>query len=136
MERRLSDNALGEHNKRDGLRAIGFGPESESPEPLGRREWGPGFPADDAKLSAPRAGDFGPCLYFGPRGERCSRPALEGGFCARHRGSAQKAVEEPEAESGFAPQLTPKRLGALIAAAAALWPFVAELVREILRHLR
>src|SRR5271155_4700638 len=34
----------------------------------------------------------GPCLYFGPQGQRCARPALEGGFCAQHGpGTTKKA---------------------------------------------
>lgn len=136
MERRLSDNAVREPNVRDQPRDIRFVPGIESPRPLRNGEWEPGIVSGGAQLTASRAGDFGPCLYFGPRGERCTRPALEGGFCARHAHSSQKTTGEPEEESGIAPVLTPKRLGALIAAAAALWPFVADVVKEILRHLR
>lgn len=136
MERRLSDNAFGEHDEREEPREIGFLAGVESSGPFVNREWEPGSVSDSSKVNPARAGDFGPCLYFGPRGERCSRPALEGGFCARHRPGAQKTVGEADEESGFRPVLTPKRVGALIAAAAALWPFVAELMREILRHLR
>src|SRR6202008_830858 len=28
--------------------------------------------------------DLGPCLYFGPPGQRCDRRASKDGFCSRH----------------------------------------------------
>lgn len=133
MERRLRDNAFGVQAKKAG--DIRFVPSAESRGPLRGRELS-GYSSRTSALNVSPAGDFGPCLYFGPGGERCSRRALEGGFCALHRRNAPKSLDEPEEKTGFGPVLTPKRLGALIAAAAALWPFVADLVREILRHLR
>jgi hypothetical protein len=133
MERRLNDNALSAPDRRGGT---GFVLGVEAPGPFRDREL-EAEPVDvGSKLNALRTGDFGPCLYLGPAGERCTRPAMEGGFCARHRRSGSKYAEGPGEDSRFRLELTPKRLGALIAAAAALWPIVADLVKEILRHFR
>ena len=73
-----------------------------------------------------RKGKYGTCLHFGPAGERCTRLALEGGFCERHRlGATPPAV--------FA--ITPKRVVAIVAALAAFWPVLAGLVREFIRWI-
>ena len=73
-----------------------------------------------------RAGkDPGPCLYLGDAGERCGRKALEDGFCVRHRhgGMAEGIV-------------TPSRaIAASITIIVLLWPYVADLVREIVRWM-
>ena len=37
-----------------------------------------------ASTTGKNRNDQGPCLYFGPQGQRCSRPAIANGFCARH----------------------------------------------------
>lgn len=67
----------------------------------------------------------GPCLYFGPAGERCNRPALAGGFCAVHRpGARNKAIRNPA-----------RLLAAAGAIVALLWPYVEDLVHEILRWI-
>jgi len=73
-----------------------------------------------------RAGeDHGPCLYLGEAGERCGRRALEDGFCVRHRhgGIAEGVV-------------TPSRvIAASITIIVLVWPYVADLVREIIHWL-
>lgn len=69
-----------------------------------------------------------PCLYIGPAGQRCNRPALTDGFCAKHR-LGSPAVDEPE--STFA-----KRAIAIITVLVALWPVLADLIRELIRLLR
>lgn len=71
------------------------------------------------------AKNWGPCLYLGPSGQRCAKPALEGGFCAAHTPGSSTA-------------LTPNRRRVLAAVAAIigiLWPYVDDLVREIIRWM-
>jgi hypothetical protein len=73
--------------------------------------------------------DQGPCLYLGSQGQRCSRPALENGFCAHHTpAQLGAAVPDPGRKSRFA----------AIAVAALiifdnLWPVISEVFREIIR---
>jgi len=65
----------------------------------------------------------GPCLYLGPAGQRCDRLALAGGFCARHRpGARREAFRNPA-----------RILAAALGIAALVWPYVNDLVREIIR---
>jgi hypothetical protein len=71
--------------------------------------------------------DYGPCLYLGPSGQRCSRRALEGGFCALH----ERGARRPESSTP-----TAKRIVAAIGALAALLPWLTDLIRELIRLLR
>jgi len=65
----------------------------------------------------------GPCLYLGPTGQRCNRPALAGGFCAVHSPGGQRdAIKNPA-----------RILAAALGVVALLWPYVSDLVREIIR---
>ena len=64
---------------------------------------------------------YGHCLYWGPRGQRCDRPALEDGFCARH---AAQAI-------AIGPWAWIRRLAALLVAAAILWPIVEALLEQL-----
>jgi hypothetical protein len=67
--------------------------------------------------------DSGPCLYLGPAGQRCDRRAVEGGFCAVHRpGGITSKVGNPG-----------RILAAVAAIVALLWPYLDELVHEIIR---
>jgi hypothetical protein len=77
--------------------------------------------------SAPDDADQGPCLYLGPNGQRCDRRALEGGFCASHRPGA---ISLPKAA------VSKRKLAAILGALGILWPFLADLVREIMRFIR
>ncbi|HXA76287.1 MAG TPA: hypothetical protein VNV41_04070 [Candidatus Acidoferrales bacterium] len=70
--------------------------------------------------------DQGPCLFLGPRGQRCDRRALAGGYCAIHRPGA---ISLPKVA------LSKKSLAAIAAIAGVLWPIIADLVREILRWI-
>ena len=80
-------------------------------------------------LDAHQNADLGPCLYLGPAGQRCSRRAVEGGFCARHQpGSSQLA--------GLSVPQISKRAVAFFGLLAVLWPVLADLVRELIRLLR
>jgi hypothetical protein len=82
-----------------------------------------------ADLDAHQNADLGPCLYLGPAGQRCSRRAVEGGFCARHQpGSSQLA--------GLSVPQISKRAVAFFGLLAVLWPVLADLVRELIRLLR
>jgi hypothetical protein len=71
--------------------------------------------------------DQGPCLHFGPAGERCSRRAVEGGFCERHQIGGGQALSV---------QQISRRALAAIGVIAMLWPVLADLIRELIRLLR
>ena len=74
----------------------------------------------------PSSPNFGPCLYLGPSGQRCSLPARQDGFCARH---------SPEASAeGWVPLA--QRAGAILLLVALLWPLLVDLLREILGRFR
>jgi hypothetical protein len=80
-------------------------------------------------LSPPLAvgdADQGPCLYLGPNGQRCDRRALAGGYCASHRPGA---ISLPKVA------LSKRTLAAIVAISGILWPFLADLVREIIRWM-
>ena len=68
----------------------------------------------------------GPCLYLGPNGQRCDRRALAGGYCASHRTGG---ISLPKIA------LTKRTLAAIAAASWFLWPYVGEVVREIIRWM-
>ncbi len=71
--------------------------------------------------------DYGPCLYLGPGGQRCSRRALEGGFCALHQpGARRPAASTPSA----------KRIAAVFGALVALLPWLGDLIRMLIRLLK
>jgi Family of unknown function (DUF5763) len=72
-----------------------------------------------------------PCLYIGPCGQRCNRPARPDGFCAKHKLNPGLSQSEEVSDSALI-----KRAVAVIGVLIALWPLIAELVREILHHLR
>jgi hypothetical protein len=74
-----------------------------------------------------QAGDQGPCLYFGPAGQRCSRRALPGGFCAIHRPGAKAIVKSSTKPT--------KIIAAIIGMVGVLWPFLVDIIREIARWL-
>src|ERR1700691_4554760 len=78
--------------------------------------------------------DQGPCLYFGPQGQRCDRRAVADGFCRRHLSAQLGETAQPGvARSGSKPFARVIAVG--IAIFAALWPVIAELLREIFRWI-
>ena len=110
------------------------------------------------------SGDQGPCLYFGPQGQRCDRPAIADGFCARHLpGQLNQSLRfgaTPPPQTGVAPPSSKPYAGIAspgfkqyrglpspgskpfarivavgIAIFAALWPVIADLLREIIRWI-
>jgi hypothetical protein len=68
----------------------------------------------------------GPCLYLGAAGERCSRPAVEGGYCAKHH-------TDPDLRP--AGRSYTRVLVATVALVIIIWPYVADLVRDVMRWL-
>jgi hypothetical protein len=83
--------------------------------------------ADVVPAAFASGADYGPCLYLGPSGERCSRRALGGGFCAPHQPGAQRLVASKPAA---------KRMAAVVGALVALLPWLGDLIRELIRLLR
>jgi len=69
---------------------------------------------------------YGACLYFGPAGERCDRPAGESGFCREHTGNIDG---KPSAKPG-------KVIAAIMAILALLWPVLGDVVQFIMRWIR
>ncbi len=84
------------------------------------------FPTLDSPPTGPSRGDLGPCLYFGPRGERCSRRAVRDGFCAVHQPGATPLKSATPAA---------KIIAAIAALIGMLTPFISDIVRAILRWL-
>ncbi len=80
-----------------------------------------GFPANPAAHAAEKA-DLGPCLYLGPEGQRCTDRAFDAGFCARH---------QPGATAPITPST--KVVIASMGIIGLLWPYFADLFREIVR---
>lgn len=76
---------------------------------------------------APGRGEQGPCLYFGPRGQRCARRALASGYCSKHQSGTREE---------FLRTQVPRRVVAVLGLLAVTWPLLADLIREILRFLR
>ena len=70
--------------------------------------------------------DQGPCLYLGPGGQRCERRALAGGYCASHRPGAINLPKVARSK---------RTLAAILAASGILWPYLADLVREIVHWM-
>ncbi len=111
----------------------GSGPlEAEAAED---REWGFERAGRDAGARAAGGGfgspprlDQGPCLYLGPRGQRCGNPAISGGFCARHEPSE---LGGPKVASRGVSRVVAAGIGIL----AAMWPILADLLREVLRWI-
>jgi hypothetical protein len=88
------------------------------------------------------SGDQGPCLYFGPQGQRCDRRAVANGFCRRHLPaqldqSARFGAASPEQPGVTSPSSKPfaRVIAVGIAIFAALWPVIADLLREIFRWI-
>ena len=124
-----------------GIAPTGYGIE---PSPSGIEPAGYGVAPTGVGVSATRYGvaptdrknsdDQGPCLYFGPQGQRCDRRAVADGFCRRHLPAQLGEASQPGvARSGSKPFARVIAVG--IAMFAALWPVIAELLREIFRWI-
>jgi hypothetical protein len=77
--------------------------------------------------------DLGPCLYFGPAGQRCDQRAVAGSFCGSHQ--PKDADRLGETSSVSLPQMSKRALGAA-GIIAVLWPILFDLIRALLRFLR
>jgi hypothetical protein len=112
MERRVSVNA--------GTRA------AVTPDGLPK-----GWSEPVGPIRQPSQGDLGdanrgPCLYLGPRGERCGQKQLTAGFCAVH-----------DPDRPYLRTANPVRFWAVAGAIAALlWPYLGFIVREIIGWAR
>jgi hypothetical protein len=119
----------------------GSEPEAEEDTPIEGMEWPsvnvhgmrqtPIMPKPATRsLPVPRrtsSVDLGPCLYFGPEGQRCDRRATKDGFCSRH---------QPGTPAISAPFFTPKKLAAFLIALAMFWPELAKFLSALARLLR
>jgi hypothetical protein len=70
--------------------------------------------------------DQGPCLYLGPRGQRCGRRATKAGFCAIH---------QPDAAVSGITKPSKKMAASLLAIIAIIWPYLADILREVIRWI-
>ena len=105
MERRVTVN--------DGIERL----ELELPE---------GMEPEGDLAQPPGNSNYGPCLHLGTRGERCARPALEVGYCAKHHPNpALRSPARPYARVLFA----------TFAIVMIDWPYVADLVHDLIRWL-
>jgi hypothetical protein len=85
----------------------------------------PDISTSQTSANSVAAGNWGPCLYLGPSGQRCAKPALEGGFCAVHSHGSEAA----------GPPNRKRVLAAVAAITGILWPYVDDVVREIIRWM-
>ena len=123
---------------------------------------GRGGPGGVVAAAAAGAGEaeavnYGPCLYFGPHGERCEKRATATGFCARHS-AAQAArnaqfwdaaakpdvvdesddeprVETPQDANAESIRKRSRILIALLGLAGVLWPILNEMLRALISFL-
>jgi len=91
-----------------------------------------GIPTSPPVKIASKGADQGPCLYFGPRGQRCSRRATNAGFCAIHQPDGVPA--SGVAASGIS-KPSKKFIASLLAIAAVVWPYLADILREVIRWI-
>ena len=84
-----------------------------------------GIDTGDSVTAAASGENQGPCLYLGPRGERCDRPALTGGFCARHQPGGVLQAAKPRA----------RLVAAVLGILGLLWPLLGDIVREVIRWI-
>lgn len=70
------------------------------------------------------------CLYLGPAGERCYRPALDSGFCPSHQPNGSPSAARDQSRS------RKKKAAATVGIIAAMWPLIEELLRQLFRLFR
>jgi hypothetical protein len=115
-----------------------FGPPDLRPPLDGSedREAEEGLSERSGSLAA--TGQFGVCLYLGPRGQRCGKAALANGFCASHKTSlvAQVAAAstQDQAEPNPAKDRT-RAFAAILGLIGVLWPVISEVARAIISFL-
>lgn len=122
MERREVVNASNENTQPNEWGFDVSDPSSVAQAPAGE------FPGD--QFPASQSASRSLCLYFGPGGERCCRPALDNGFCTRHQPSRSPTRLPDESRART------KKAAATVGILAALWPLIEELLRQIFRLVR
>lgn len=68
--------------------------------------------------------NLGPCLYLGPAGQRCYRPAVKGGFCAQHQPGATAIRKAGKPAKWVA------AIGGIV---GVLWPYIYDFLHELFR---
>jgi hypothetical protein len=106
------------------VRPLGTDPVRDSGAEFGPATAAGGREINGSTSPAENKYDQGPCLYLGSKGQRCTNPASADGFCAKHQPGGAKAA------SG-----TASRLAAGIGIVAAMWPVLADLIREVIRWI-
>jgi hypothetical protein len=132
MERVVTVNAKRDSTAPSGEYGIDSGGEFgigsvAKPDAYGR-DFGIATPAPAAIVS--KGTDQGPCLYLGPRGQRCSRRALVGGFCPLHQPGGA-----PSGASIGTSKPSKKFVASVLAIVAVVWPYLADIVREVIRWI-
>jgi len=92
-----------------------------APHPIDDSGFADGLPRH-IPANRPVKTDLGPCLYLGPAGQRCYEKAFEGGYCAKHQPGAAAPIVGSS-----------KVVAASAGIIGLLWPYLADLVREIIR---
>ncbi|MFZ3215416.1 MAG: hypothetical protein WA192_05080 [Candidatus Acidiferrales bacterium] len=120
-----------------GNQEFDFDPGSDAGQEFGVEPTEYGVAATEygvAGAAPSRPGDQGPCLYLGPQGQRCGRRAVANGFCSRHMPAQPSRSGQPGVASRSSRSL-PRIVAAGLAILAAIWPVVADLLREIIRWI-
>jgi hypothetical protein len=132
MERREVVNASNENAQADEW-VFDLGSPSSIPQPANTPFPGTDFPNSQTQTPQTRAARSAArhaCLYFGPSGERCYRPALNNGFCARHQDNPSPTALRDEARART------KKAAAAAGIIAVIWPLIEELLRQLFRFFR
>jgi hypothetical protein len=79
------------------------------------------FDDPPGETAADQPWPYGPCLYLGPRGQRCDRPAGPDGFCTRH---------SPE-HAGDRRRIAKQVVAFLLLTLGLLWPLLHDFLRQI-----
>ncbi len=110
-----------------------FRPPSEGPEDAEYEEMGaPGSAGGGA------AAPFGACLYLGPRGQRCDKPATARGFCGKHGAAGREAALSGAGGGAAEPNPAKDRtraFAAILGLLGVLWPIISEVARAIISFL-
>ena len=138
MERFLTVNGFSgsTHAPRDN-QALNAGTESGTSPEFGIEPTSYGVEARFRNSRSPSS-DQGPCLYFGPQGQRCSRPAVANGFCATHLPAQPRQTGQPDVVTAPSSRQKSRIVAFVLFAVAMLqsfWPAISDLIREIIRWL-
>jgi hypothetical protein len=113
-----------------GSQDVNFDPDASAAPEFGIAQTADGVASTIQKTPS----DQGPCLYFGPQGQRCDRRAVADGFCRRHL-PAQLGLPSQQGVARSDSKRFARVIAVGIAIFAALWPVIADLLREIFRWI-